>query len=934
MMREFKLNNRYLCDEREKTQMFISFLNFKKKYSFVIIRLIFFFLLNLSLLLSIACNPSSSGSTKPSPQCKTRIKMNLNSADESFGLTQNQVYIGHSKILNISLEPAPTIHERISIVAENLNSTNPKSLFHSSLGNNFILTPNSSESFPIYFFKKNSTDSFPTKENFRIRIEIDEFSHTEVKYCDSIFEMEVLPFSPGSTPTSTNLELDLSSLEYDQVSDSNTLISYVGESLTLLPMLPDAIQNSDERNSLTYSYSATGLPSGLKIDATSGVIYGNLESAGSSDINITAQVSLGSNSSTKNISFTIDTKTLDYSNIEQISGVKTAIDSIEFMIDHNIPNNFVFVLDNLPRGLSLDNMKNIIGTPQEMGSFNSSIEIYQNKKQILRKELYLNIWGDVIPKENQTGVPINQEVVFFIGDSRNPLDRTRDFDLELQDTADDSIIDTEIISTLSNKIILQAQADLSKDSTYKVMLVHEDDTKTDLLTFSTTNATHAKRGDFTSMSPASGSNASQSRYTAENLHNLVDLLSNCYRNRNQYRNFVDSPFINQIVDYCVELREILGYVGFSSYSSIQNELPYSVQFHEINYNTVDPQGKQVVVSALVAVPISTETLTSPDYTIPDDIPLMIYQHGTISNDRDAPSNSFVECIRIPKTNGLYSELEIRQTNCSLLNFNFAPSILFVSLFAAKGYLVVAPDYIGYGTSSKISHPYIHADSTASSVVDAIRAVRGAQTSLNLELNTKEVMVGYSEGGFATIAARQMIEERYDTEFQIEKTIAGAGPYALEESIRQFYLIQNSSLSTNTFALLDSAFLAFKSSYDDILGSVLNSSIVPLNTNKTSFQNTFINDYNAQSDASHILLRQIWDLNSVYRWHPNRGSILLIHGANDRTVPVLNTNIAYDYFTSSENSNRANIKKDTTCNESDDAHISCVGYYVRKILENL
>jgi len=57
------------------------------------------------------------------------------------------------------------------------------------------------------------------------------------------------------------------------------------------------------------------------------------------------------------------------------------------------------------------------------------------------------------------------------------------------------------------------------------------------------------------------------------------------------------------------------------------------------------------------------------------------------------------------------------------------TILLMTFFAAQGYTVVATDFLGYALSNYSYHPYAHADSEASSVIDSIRATRQAASSL-------------------------------------------------------------------------------------------------------------------------------------------------------------------------------------------------------------
>jgi len=68
----------------------------------------------------------------------------------------------------------------------------------------------------------------------------------------------------------------------------------------------------------------------------------------------------------------------------------------------------------------------------------------------------------------------------------------------------------------------------------------------------------------------------------------------------------------------------------------------------------------------------------------------------------------------------------------------------MTFFVAQGYAVVATDYLGYALSEYPFHPYMHADSEASAVIDSIRAARHAAKALGLALNGKVMLSGYSQ----------------------------------------------------------------------------------------------------------------------------------------------------------------------------------------------
>ena len=92
--------------------------------------------------------------------------------------------------------------------------------------------------------------------------------------------------------------------------------------------------------------------------------------------------------------------------------------------------------------------------------------------------------------------------------------------------------------------------------------------------------------------------------------------------------------------------------------------------------------------------------------------------------------------------------------------------LLAAMYAGQGYAVVATDYLGFAKSNYSFHPYLHADSEASSVIDSIRAARNAMSAVGGTLNGKVMLTGYSQGGHASMAARRSIwaeEERGEKE---------------------------------------------------------------------------------------------------------------------------------------------------------------------------
>lgn len=128
----------------------------------------------------------------------------------------------------------------------------------------------------------------------------------------------------------------------------------------------------------------------------------------------------------------------------------------------------------------------------------------------------------------------------------------------------------------------------------------------------------------------------------------------------------------------------------------------------------------------------------------------------------------------------------RGTSLTRSHTNAAPAdsgaVLLMTYFAAQGYAVVATDYLGYALSSYPYHPYMHADSEASAVIDSIRATRLAASSLGLTLNGKIMLSGYSQGGHAAMAAQRIIERDNPEEFNLVAAAHSAGPYYVSAAL--------------------------------------------------------------------------------------------------------------------------------------------------------
>ena len=116
------------------------------------------------------------------------------------------------------------------------------------------------------------------------------------------------------------------------------------------------------------------------------------------------------------------------------------------------------------------------------------------------------------------------------------------------------------------------------------------------------------------------------------------------------------------------------------------------------------------------------------------------------------------------------------------------------LFSLFGYVVVAPDYIGYGASKDKVHPYYDVVSTGQVSADMLLAAKEYFASITRKISHKITVMGYSQGGQASLSFLRFAETEplYQDAFIIDQVFAGGGAYDLIKSYDAFVLKDYSS----------------------------------------------------------------------------------------------------------------------------------------------
>ncbi|GAB3916564.1 alpha/beta hydrolase family protein [Larkinella terrae] len=291
-------------------------------------------------------------------------------------------------------------------------------------------------------------------------------------------------------------------------------------------------------------------------------------------------------------------------------------------------------------------------------------------------------------------------------------------------------------------------------------------------------------------------------------------------------------------------------------------LKYDVKVYKLVYNTKLADGTATKASGAILVP-----------TITTAVPMVSQQHGTILSDTDAPSNF-----------GPNSEAAFGGT-----------------LFASIGFIMVCPDYIGYGESKAIPHTYEYRESLATASLDMIRAAKEFVKAKSIKWDNRLFLSGYSEGGFATMSLQKKIEEEFPTEFTLAASSMGAGAY--HKSAFMNYIINQ---KTHGISGYNQLYLWTLITYNNLYKlnkpmsyylkepyatqATQNGYNIPINTSISNiFTDSFKKAVNDGTDTG--FLNAIKD-NDVHDWKPKTPTYLY-HGTADNLVFFFNTQDAYD-----------------------------------------
>ncbi|MBK9390600.1 MAG: alpha/beta fold hydrolase [Bacteroidetes bacterium] len=324
--------------------------------------------------------------------------------------------------------------------------------------------------------------------------------------------------------------------------------------------------------------------------------------------------------------------------------------------------------------------------------------------------------------------------------------------------------------------------------------------------------------------------------------------------------FTYSKFtINNMIDFAA--------VQNPQIASLKQYVASDVKIYRIVYKS-STGGKEYNASGLVCVPVNQ-----------GDYPVLSFQNGT-------------------------NTLNLQSPSVNPANNNY----VLVEILASMGFVVVIPDYPGFGESVSIPHPYLVKEPTVTSIVDMFYATEELDATALTDITAlnEYYLVGYSQGGWATMALHKALELDFSNDFNLKGSVCGAGPYDIG-------LLFSGMVNVTAYPMpvylgyIFNAYSAygqitnpvtdiFKEPYASRISTLYNGTKsseqinAQLTTSITDLLNeSFITGYNTSDKYSSV--RKAFTDNSILAWHTEK-PLLMIHGGSDTQVNPITTETMY------------------------------------------
>jgi hypothetical protein len=194
-----------------------------------------------------------------------------------------------------------------------------------------------------------------------------------------------------------------------------------------------------------------------------------------------------------------------------------------------------------------------------------------------------------------------------------------------------------------------------------------------------------------------------------------------------------------------------------------------VDVYQVRYQTLGGQGEPTTASGALMIPVGDH------WNCSGPRPIALYAHG---------------------------KRNLRSFNIADLSGHNYEGLTVALALAGGGFIVVAPNYAGYDSSTLGYHPFMNADQNAADMMDALAAARVALFTAGIADNGKLFVTGYSEGGYVAMATHRALQS---AGIPVTASAPMSGPYALSAFADAMFLGQPGRGAVDELAMVVSSY---------------------------------------------------------------------------------------------------------------------------------
>lgn len=308
--------------------------------------------------------------------------------------------------------------------------------------------------------------------------------------------------------------------------------------------------------------------------------------------------------------------------------------------------------------------------------------------------------------------------------------------------------------------------------------------------------------------------------------------------------------------------ELQTFIEASGINIDVSELKYDVEIYKVNYATTY-KNKEITASGLVILPVTDHPVS-----------MISFHHGTISANAEAPSQSPLQSTAL---------------------------ILYAAL-SSPGFITVVPDFIGFGASKDILHPYYVKEVTASAIVDNLKAAHQLAGQHAVNFDADLFLAGYSQGGYATMATHQNLEETALPGFKLIASFPSSGGYDVKGMQEYFFELEtyDQPFYLAYVAAAYKAYYGWEQPFSEIFREPFAAKIPNLfdglkdgstiNGELTETVADLVHEEllaNIDTDPKYAFIVDAFNVNGLTDWNPTV-PVYMYHGTADITVPYQNS----------------------------------------------